>query len=58
MAQSIPVSVSPTFMLETSMATTGVASERGFNGIGFIVKERGFPKTGVASSIDGGLKVV
>ena len=58
MAQSMPVSVSPTFMLETSMATTGVASKSGFRGIGSIVKWLWFPKVGATSSIEGGLRVV
>ena len=61
MAHSMPVSVSPTFMLDTSVATTGVASERGFREIGSIVKELWFPKVGASSSgfsVEGGLRVV
>jgi len=49
-AHSTPVSVSPTFMLETSIAAIVVSSGRGFKGIGCNMEELWGGKASVMSS--------
>jgi hypothetical protein len=48
-AHNTPVWVSPTFMLETSMAIIFVLSDMGFNGIGRSLGDWGCRKVGVVS---------